>query len=110
MSRNSSLNKIFVVSFQRSCHALEAFLASLRILVLHFKSYFNYPHCLDAIEYGLAPMRGSGSDVEWRNDVSRSMTRDSSSNKIFLVSFQEQVGRTTRHSCAVIMNVLEASR
>ena len=34
----------------------------------------------DAIEYDLTPICGSGLDVESRNDVSRSMARDSSSN------------------------------
>ena len=89
MTRDSSSNKIFLVSFQKSCHVLEAFLASLRIQVLHFKSYSNRPHCSDTIEYDLTPICGSGLDVESRNDISRSMTRDSSSNKIFLVSFQK---------------------
>ena len=88
MTRDSSSNKIFLISFQQSCHVLEAFLASLRVLVLHFKSYFNHPHCSDAIEYDLSPICGSDLDVESRNDVSRSMTRDSSSNKMFLVSLQ----------------------
>ena len=88
MTRDTSSNKIFSVSFQKSTHVLEAFLASLRILVLHFKSYFNHPHCSDAIEYDLTPIYGTGLDVESRNDVSRSMTRDSSSNKVFLVSFE----------------------
>ena len=82
MARDSSSNKIFLVSFQKSCYVLEAFLASLRILVLLFKSYSNHPHCSDAIEYDLTPICG-------RNNVSRSMARDSSSNKIFLVSFQK---------------------
>ena len=49
MTRDSSSNKILLVSFQKSSHALEAFLASLRILVLRYKSYFNHPHCSDAI-------------------------------------------------------------
>ena len=53
-------------------------------------SYSNsiHPHCSDAIEYDLTSICGSGLDVESRNDISRSMARDSSSNKIFLVSFQ----------------------
>ena len=89
LTRDSSSNKIFLVSFQKSCHVLEAFLASLRILVLHFKSYFNHPHCSDAIEYDLTHICGSGLDIEGRNDLSRSMTTDSSSNKIFFVSFQK---------------------
>ena len=88
MTRDSNSNKTFLVSFQKSSHILEAFLASLRILVLLFKSYSNHPHCSDAIEYELTPICGSGWDVESRNDISRSMARDSSSNKIFLVSFQ----------------------
>ena len=88
MTRDTSSNKICLFSFQKSSHVLEAFLASLRILVLPLKSYFNHPHCSDAIEYDLTPICGSGLDVESRNDISRSMARDSSSNKIFLVSFQ----------------------
>ena len=52
------------------------------------KSYSNHPHCSDAIKNDLTPICGSGLDVESRNDVSRSMARDSSSNEIFLVSFQ----------------------
>ena len=71
------------------CHVLEAFLASLRILVFLFKSYSNHPQCSDAIEYDLTPISGSGLDVESRDDVLRSMTRDLSSNKIFLASFQK---------------------
>ena len=89
MTRDSSSNKILLISFQKSSHVFEAFLASLRILVLHFESYSNHPHCLDAVEYDLTPICGSGLDVESRNDVSRSMTRDSSWNKILLVSFQK---------------------
>ena len=89
MTRNSSSNKIFLVSFQKSSHVLEAFLASLRILVLLFKLYSNHPHCSDAIDYDSTPICGSGLDGKSRNDVSRSMARDSSSNKIFLVSFQK---------------------
>ena len=87
MTRDSSLNKIFLVPFQQSCHILEAFLAFLQIPVLLFKSYSNHPHCSDAIEYDLTPICGSSLDVESRNDITRSMARDSSSNKIFLVSF-----------------------
>ena len=86
--RDTSSNKIFLVSFQKSSNVFEVFLASLRILVLLFKSYSNHPHCSDAIEYDLTPICGSSLDVESRNDVSRSMARDSSSNKILLVSFQ----------------------
>ena len=89
MTRDSSSNKIFLVTFQKSSNVLEAFLASLRILVLLFKSYVNHPHCSDAIEYDLTPICSSGLDVESRNDVLRSMARDSSSNKIFLFSFQK---------------------
>ena len=89
MTRDTSSNKIFLASFQKSSHILEAFLASLRILVLLFKSYSNHSHCSDPIEYDLTPICGSGLDVESRNDVSRSMARDSSSNEIFLVSFQK---------------------
>ena len=89
MARDSSSNKIFLVSFQKSSHVLEAFLASLRILLLLFKSYSNHPHCSDALEYDLTPIRSSSWDVESRNNVSRSMARDSSSNKTFLVSFQQ---------------------
>ena len=70
-------------------YVLEAFLASLRILVLFFKSYSNHSHCSDAIEYDLTPICGSGLDVERRNDVSRSMARNTSSTKIFFVSFQK---------------------
>ena len=88
MTRASSSDKIFLIPVQKSSHVLEAFLASLRILVLYFKSYSNHPHCSDAIEYDLTPICGSGLDVDSRNDVSRFMARDSSSNKIFLVSFQ----------------------
>ena len=89
ITRDTSSNKIFFVSFQRSSHVLEAFLASLRILLLLFKSYSNHLHCSDAIEYDLTPICRSSLDVESRNDVSRSMARNSSSNKIFLVSFQK---------------------
>ena len=89
MTRDLSSNKIVFVSFQKSSNVLEAFLVSLRILVLHFKSYSNHPDCSDAIEYDLTPICGSGLDVESRNDISRSMARESSSNKIFLVSFQK---------------------
>ena len=88
MTRDTRSNKIFLVPFQRSGNVLEAFLASLQILVLLFKSYSKHPHCSDAIEYDLTPICGSGLDVESRNDISRSMASDSSSNKIFLVSFQ----------------------
>ena len=91
MTRDTSSNKIFLVSFQKSSHVLETFLASLRILVPLFKSYSNHPYCSDAIEYDSTPIYGSGLDVESRNDVSRSMARDSSSNKIFLVSCRSRV-------------------
>ena len=37
----------------------------------------------------LPPECSSGSDVVSRIDITRSMTRDSSSNKIFFVSFQK---------------------
>ena len=101
MTKDTSSNKIFLVSFQKSSNVLEAFLASLRILVLLFKSYSNQPHCSDVIEYDLTPICGSGLDVESRNDVSRSMARDSSSNNIFLVSFQK--------SCYVLEAFLPSS-
>ena len=64
-------------------------IAPLLILVLLFKSYFNHSHCSDAIEYDLTPICGSGLVLGSRNDVSRSIARDSSSNKIFLVAFQK---------------------
>ena len=87
-TRDTSSNKIFLFSFLKSSNVLEAFLASLRILVLLFKSYSNHPHVSDAVEYDLTPICGSSLDVESRNDITRSMARDSSSNEIFLVSFQ----------------------
>ena len=90
MTRDTSSNKIFLVSFQKSSIVLEAFLASLRILVLFLKSFFNHPRSSDAIEYDLTPICGSGLDVESRNDISRSMARDSSSNKIFWSLFRSR--------------------
>ena len=86
MTRDSSSNEILLVSFQKSSNVLEAFLPSLRILVLLFKSYFNHPYCSDAMEYDLTPICSSGLDVESRNDVARSMARDSSSNTFGLFS------------------------
>ena len=55
--------------------------------------YNSYLLCIYALHmyihiYDLTPICGSGLNVESRNDISRSMARDSSSNKIFLVSFQ----------------------
>ena len=92
MTRDSSSNKIFLVSFQKSFYVQEAFLASSpRILFLLFKSNVNHLHCSDAIEYDLTLICGSSLDVESREDVSRSMARDSSSNEIFLVSFISDV-------------------
>ena len=64
-------------------------LQDLATVYISIYSYLYYPHCSDAIEYGLTPICGSGLDVESRNDVSRSMTRDSSSNKICLVYSQK---------------------
>ena len=49
------------VSFQKLCHVVEVFLISLRLVDL---------------------------DVVSRIDITRSVTRDKSSNKIFFVSFQ----------------------
>ena len=49
MIRDTSSNKIFLFSLQKCSNILEAFLVSLRILVLLFKSYSNHSHCSDAI-------------------------------------------------------------
>ena len=59
-----SSKKTFLVSvsFQKLCHVVEVFLTSLRLVDL---------------------------DVVNRIDITRSMTRDSSSNKIFLVSIHK---------------------
>ena len=58
----NSKKKILVpVSFQKLCHVVEVFLISLRLVDL---------------------------DVVSRIDITRSMTRDTSSNKMFSVSFQ----------------------